>query len=130
MSEAMGNLGNTLFANAGSIGSTAGKLFCPEASSLALLWQLPLWLDWWQPSSIWMESNEEFREKIETAWSKVTEAFEPVIEAFGRLKEALFGEDSGETPPLVDAIFGRRTQHHRLYSRSGGTDLRDRVRRF
>ncbi len=51
MSEAMGNLGNTLSANAGSIGSTAGKLLS-EASSLALLWQLPLWLDWWQPSSI------------------------------------------------------------------------------
>ncbi len=51
-----------------------------------------------------MESNEEFREKIETAWSKGDGGLEPVIEAFGRLKEALFGEDSGETPPLVDAI--------------------------
>ena len=103
MSEAMGNLGNTLSANAGSIGSTAGKLLSGGLiAGIALAVAAVAGLV--AAFKHLMESNEEFREKIETAWSKVTEAFEPVIEAFGRLKEALFGEDSGETPPLVDAI--------------------------
>ena len=103
MSEAMGKLGNTLSTHAGSIGSTAGKLLSGGLiAGIALAVAAVAGLV--AAFKHLMESNEEFREKIETAWSKVTEAFEPVIEAFGRLKEALFGEDSGETPPLVDAI--------------------------
>lgn len=103
MSEAMGKLGNTLSTHAGSIGSTAGKLLSGGLiAGIALAVAAVAGLV--AAFKHLMESNEEFREKIEAAWSKVTEAFEPVIEAFGRLKEALFGEDSGETPPLVDAI--------------------------
>ena len=60
-----------------------------------------------------MNSNQEFREKIEEAWSAVTEAFEPAIEAFGRFKEALFGggEDGedGEMPPFVQMILDGAT---------------------
>lgn len=103
MSEAMGKLGNTLSTHAGSIGSTAGKLLSGGLIAGVALAAAAL-VGLVAAFKHLMESNEEFREKIETAWSKVTEAFEPVIEAFGRLKEALFGEDSGETPPLVDAI--------------------------
>lgn len=103
MSEAMGNMGNTLSSHASSIGATAGKLLSGGLiAGVALAAAAVVGLV--TAFKHLMDSNEEFREKIETAWSKVTEAFEPVIEAFGRLKEALFGEDSGETPPLVDAI--------------------------
>lgn len=52
-----------------------------------------------------MESNEAFREKIETAWAKVTEAFRPAIEAFEQFKEALFAEgEDGEMPAFVQMI--------------------------
>lgn len=103
MSEAMGKLGNTLSTHAGSIGSTAGKLLSGGLiAGIALAVAAVVGLV--AAFKHLMDSNEEFREKIESAWSKVTEAFEPVIEAFGRLKETLFGEDSGEAPPLVDAI--------------------------
>lgn len=103
MSEAMGNLGSTLSTKADSIGSMAGKLLSGGLiAGIALAVAAVAGLV--AAFSHLMNTNEEFKEKIETAWSKVTEAFEPVIEAFGRLKDALFGEESGETPPLVDAI--------------------------
>lgn len=101
-SRTLEDMGKALTDNAAAIGTKAGTLLSGglvagialAAAAVAALVAAFQHL---------MESNDSFKEKVDTAWQGVKEAFQPAIEAFHELKNAIFG-DGEETTPFVDAV--------------------------
>ncbi len=103
VSDKMNAAGNALTANASKIGSMAGSLLSGGiVAAIALIVATVVSL-----IAIFkelMKSNEEFRDKITTAWNGVKDAFEPAVLAFKEFKEAIFGGEGDEMTPFVEGI--------------------------
>ncbi len=99
----MHGIGAKLSTSAASIGAAAGRLLTVgliagvvvAVAAIASLIAIFKYL---------MNTNEEFKEKVQAAWDKVKEAFQPAIDAFNRFKEAIFGVEGGEMTPFVQMI--------------------------